>query len=223
MPDLSSRYWFLRIDDLSGFNIQELIVLTDWGVEYVVRESPESNPHYHIFLKYKTERTKSTINKYLTKQFPLLSGNGAFCNKEVPDTPEDIAAVLRYMSKGTHHGYTESNPCVIFRLRTINRLSVEQYHNDYWKRFKGLSGGKTKSTESTSDRYIRQVKELVITRTYQKPNITDLCNLMMEVSNGKLNDHIGFACLQSLMYHYNPTVTAASFTQRMCEKLGTWA
>jgi len=215
MPDLSSEYWFLRIDDISGFNIQELISSKDFTVRYAVRESPESNPHYHILLKYKTIRTKSTINKYLKELFPVLNGNGVFSNKTV----EDVQPVLRYMSKGTHHGYTEQNPSVTHNTN----VDVKHQHNEYWRLFKGLAGGKTKSTEGTSDRYIRQVKELVIARTYKQPNITDLCNLLMEVSNGKLNDHIAFACLQSLQYHYDPSATQASFAQRMCEKFGRWA
>jgi len=215
MPDESSEYWFLRVDDISGFNIQELISDKDWGVKYVVRESPESNPHYHILLKYKTKRCKSTINDYLRDKFPVLKGNKTFSNKTV----EDLAPTVRYMSKGTQHGYTEQNPSVTYNTN----IDVKFQHNEYWRIFKGLSGGKTKSTEGASDRYIRLVKELVIARTYKKPNITDLCNLLMEVSNGKLNDHIAFACLQSLQYHYDPSATQASFVQRMCEKFGRWA
>lgn len=206
MPDLSSEFWFLRVDDISGFNIQELISQKDWGVVYVVRESPESNPHYHILLKYKTIRTKSTINKYLKEQFPVLQGNGVFSNKTV----EDVPPVLRYMSKGTHHGYTKQNPSVIHNTN----VDVEYQHNEYWRQFKGL-GGKTKSAESTSDRYIRLVKEMVIARTYKTPTFTDLTSLLMEASNGKLNDNVAFACIQSLLYYYNPKETAETFNQRL--------
>lgn len=207
MPDLSSEHWFLRIDDISGFNIQNLIEAKDYGVVYVVRESPELNPHYHILLKYKQIRTKSTINKYLKELFPVLHGNGVFSNKTV----EDVQAVLRYMSKGTHHGYTQQNPNVVHNTN----VDVQYQHNEYWRVFKGLSGGKSTKSESTSDRYIREVRELVAKRTFKDPSFTDLTNLLMEVSKGKLNDNVAFACIQSLLWHYHPKETGETFTQRL--------
>lgn len=216
MPDDKSTHWFLRVDDISGFNVQQLCDNKDWGVILAVKEDPDNetpNPHYHILLKYKVVRCKSTINDYLRDLFPVLKGNKVFGNTVA--TPGDFEnKVYPYMCKGRQHGYSDTNPNVCFNP---TNLDIPKYHNLYYEQRKQMKKGGPTGKE-VSSKLIIAAKQLIQERTIKQPNWTDIANIVLEVSQGKLNDNLAFTVIQALMYHYNLEECKSTFTSRLYSK-----
>lgn len=218
MPDDKSAYWFLRVDDISGFDVQTLCGYKEWGAILAVREDPDNdspNPHYHILLKYKDTRTKSTINKYLKELFPVLEGNKVFSNA-VANPADFEKKVFPYMCKGKQYGYNGSNPNVVFN-QSINPVDIRTAHTLYWETRKNMKKGGESGKEVTT-KLIVAAKQLIQERTIKSPNWTDIANIVLEVAQGKLNDNVAFSCIQALMYHYNLEECKSTFTTRLYSK-----
>lgn len=222
MPDISAQEWFLRVDDVSGVSqlLPDFFRNKDWGVCLAVRESvdnattPSVNPHYHILLKYKEARTKSTIIKYFKKIFTMLNGNDDFGFKSVGNDLEDKQKIYRYMCKGKnfHPDCPGCDDCPEI-IHNPYKLNCYQYHIDYWQQNKKL----TKRTKEPGfmDRVIAECIKELTQNPNNKPSFRHICEMALRASKGKLNHQQSLAIVQAVMYHFHPEETENNFHARM--------
>lgn len=221
--------WAIRIDEIAGVTRS---TITDWCKKHnavlACREDPDNetpNPHYHIALRSE-EVTQETIRNWTKKVFGDLPYSKSDFATALWDGEEKY---LRYCCKGPdwHADKTKQmdsyrKPDVVFTQLLI--LTTDDLHKSFWESNK-ISGdrvkkGGTKSPELV-DEVVSRVRAKVATSEISSDWMSQCAEantILMDVYNGKCNDHVIFPVLQSVMYKLDRKTTIANQFSRMLKK-----
>ena len=205
--------WIIRVDDVPGqefppafwefvktpglFCCKELGALTD---------SP--NPHYHVATRWEPPESKQTIINRIKKLFPWFTKSDfAVSEWKTYDLSADEAYI--YLCKGSDK---DTLPQIIFN-RTLH--DVKTLHARYWAKNAELKKKPKDSPlcEQVYDLIGDQLKDLNFENKFDL-----ICDTIMSITRGKVNDNIAFPHVQAVLYRVDPATTALSFRYRMMKK-----
>lgn len=212
--------WAIRIDDLPG--VADKIV--DWcsakGVVLCTKEYSDDdsvNPHYHIAMRT-AEVSQETIRNWVKALLPPTATRSDYATGEWKDDDR----YLRYCCKGPNwHNITKGvdkeplKPIVIYRM--LMSPTVESLHADFWKEnVASKPKGKIERNELVQ-MCVEHVKASGIGDDYLS-RMEIASAYVVRHFKGKVNDHVIFPVVQSVLWHLDRNRVEADVFSRMRKK-----
>lgn len=228
------RCWKVRVDEAPG--IEDKIV--SWAqtvdIPLIVREDPDGetpNPHYHFGIRFDKECSQETVRNRVKD---ALKGEAKL--DYATGVWDDSIDYLVYMCKGddwtyvkdgkrSPHGETRP-PKVIRYVPQVDGSggfwTPGSLHERFWQR----------ARDEYSPELRKNIKEKLPVliegwaQTIRKdPECTSYCaqqdaamDLVIDFYKGKVQDHVAFPIIQSIMYKVNREHTVSDFKSRMFKK-----
>lgn len=212
--------WAVRIDELPGVSEKIAEWCSSKGAVICTREYSDNdttNPHYHIALRT-PEVTQETVRNWVKSILPPSAQRSDFATSEWKDDDR----YLRYCCKGPNwHNITKGDekdpkpPVVIFKM--LLSPTVEELHNDFWKE------NQITKPKGKVDR--NELVQMCVQHVKESGCGTDYLSRMEVAGNyvtrhykGKVNDHVAFPVIQSVLWHLDRSRCEADFFSRMRKK-----
>lgn len=220
MPSAHSSNWSFYIDEKHGVTREVILdFCKKWDVVLAVREDrepehPEPNPHYHLAFRTPREYTQKGVRDIVRKMF-TSSPDAKDWGTSIWDESDEL---LRYFCKGPGWAAKTKTelPDVVFTKLAPG--TIKEFHEEFWK--KNESSGKK----------IKKLKIDLIEEIYQKAKKEKFTNWFLAVEfvtgafvdelSGKVNDHVLFPLVQSVMWKLDPSGVKKTVYERMVQKFG---
>lgn len=223
MPKKSDA-WSVRVDDVSGVSGKVVKWCEEKGVVLCVREEADNdtpNPHYHMAIRTPGEVTQETIRNWVKSLLPTGFTKHDF-STAVWDGEE---ALLRYLCKGPNWAQIKKGekvpvlpPKVIFRQ--LLGKTVEDLHSDFWKENAIKGPAVKKRREDIVKECVAAVKDSGLESYAERMELAS--GLILDAYSGKVNDHVAFPILQSVMWTLDRRQATADFHARMLKKFSRY-
>jgi len=216
-----SGAWSIRIDEIPGVTRE---VINEWCIKHkavlCVREETDEetpNPHYHIALRCE-EVSQETARNWTKKAF----GDSPFSRSDFATATWDgDDKLLKYFCKGSGWKAKTPGPLPDIVYTTLLPMTVQSLHSEFWAE-NSRKGDRVKSAKGKSpemlDECYNHVKAMKLSNWYDAVHAVT-CYLL-EQYGAKINDHVLFPMVQSVMYRLDKPGIAKDVTERMIKKFG---
>jgi len=187
---------------------------------FSVQEMGENgdNPHYHIMLDYPAPgMSKQTLHNQLKKILPDQAPSKKGFSEWITygQTPDELQ---HYVCKGLSHGVlpvVHHNPY---------NWPVQQFHDAYWTKNTIIKETKKDPKKIVSPLHEQILAKVKYDETLNYWDHLRLCtDAVMEITGGKINDHIAWPHIQFAMNHLEKRtsqITRVMFYDRIAKKCG---
>ena len=216
-----SSSWSVRIDEIPGVTREGI---KEWCVKHnvvlCVREETDEespNPHYHIALR-SSEVSQETVRNWTKKVF----GDSPYSRSDFATATWDgDDKLLKYFSKGSGWKTKTKGPLPDVVHTTLLPMSLDSLHSEFWEentrkgdRVKSIKG---KSPEMLDECY-NHVKAMKLTNWYDA--VHQVTYYLLDKYGAKINDHVLFPMVQSVMYRLDKPGIQKDVAERMIKKFG---
>lgn len=226
MPKTSTTYNF-RVDEMTGTaeKVIEFCKSPRHGVVLCTREEGDTghpNPHYHFAIRLSEPVSQETIRNWAKSLLPP----GATKSDFQTATWDGEEKFLRYCCKGVNAGAIMKGdvkapvlPPKVISSHLLG-MTVEALHKDFWAENAKAAPAVKKRKEELVRSCIEHVKSAGLT-TYAD-QLETACAFVLAEYKGKVNDHVAFPIIQSVMWSLNTHQASADFHSRMLKKFSRY-
>lgn len=216
-----SSSWSVRIDETPGVTREGI---KEWCVKHnvvlCVREETDEespNPHYHIALR-SSEISQETVRNWTKKVF----GDSPYSRSDFATATWDgDDKLLKYFSKGAGWKTKTKGPLPDVVHTTLLPMTLEALHTDFWientRKGERVKSAKGKSPEMLDECY-RHVKAMKLANWHDA--VSQVTHYLVDQYSAKINDHVLFPMVQSVLWRLDPTAIKHDVTDRMIRKFG---
>jgi len=168
----------------------------------------DANPHYHLLVKFDPPVSREVLTRKISKLFSLdkVGRNDKHLLMWNTTDAELFSETDRqsiYCSKGPDN---EVQKPVDVVYKSISDELLLLAHNTYWNNWNQVY----KPIRDKNLAKKSEPKETIIIKQYQALNISSpsfrsVCQEVMKLYKGKVNDHVAWPVIQAVLYHYYPS------------------
>lgn len=215
-----STAWAVRIDDLPGVADNIVKWCGEKGVVLCTKEYSDTdttNVHYHIAMRT-PEVSQETVRNWVKALLPPGASRSDYATTEWKDDDR----YLRYCCKGPNwHNITTQKetdpkpPIVVYKM--LMSPTVDDLHADFWKENKVQKSKLKVSKDDVVQECVEHVAQSGCGEDYYS-RMEVASRYIVTRFKGKVNDHVIFPILQSVLWHLDRKRVEADVFSRMRKK-----